>query len=418
VNLEESILSSLDESANVERAWDLGLKADHFESPINRAVFEFILEYWFDSNRQVAPTIDVIEHEFSGFKYTKPKETLTWLIETIQGRYRDNGLADVLETVAQDLGSGDGDLALRRMSSMAWDLTQSITNRRSVSDMAENYDERRLRYAERTQFSGQVKGASTGLAEVDAHMYGILPSELAVLVGYAGTGKTWFLASAAIAALRAGWRPYLVSLELSRKDVEDRLDCLASGVPYTPMTRGELTPEETKALLEAQAEIRDTGSLFVDHPPMDERTVQSIVNRARQRGANYILLDQLSFIRPRKEYKTRTDSITEVTNELKVEISEDESKHMAVLMAAQFNREMKKTGKAELHNIALSSNIEQVVDHAFAISQNEEMKVNNAMLLDQMKNRRGANQKWLLNWRLKHSTHISVDRQIADTDLM
>jgi replicative DNA helicase len=418
LNLEDNILSSLGTSEDIEKAWDLGLQAKHFQSPINRAIFEFTLQYWFDSDRQSAPTDDVIHHEFPSFKFTKPKETLSWLVDAIKRQWRDANLVEAIETVADHLSKDQGELALEKMSKMSWEITQAITNRRSLSDMSENADDRLNRYIERATFDGSVRGAPLGLPEIDNHIYGILPSEVAYLVGWTGTGKSWFLANAAISALKAGWTPYLVTLELSRKDIEDRIDCLASGVPYTALTRGELDKEQVDALKRAQEWLGDTGSLFVDHPPMEERTVQSIINRARQRGANYLLLDQLSFIQPRTNRHERRDQvIAEITNDIKTEVSEEESKFLSVVVAAQFNREMAKSGKASLEKIGLSSNIEQVADHAFAIVRTEEMAVNNAMLFQTMKHRRGAPKHWLLNWHLKNYTEISVDRELSESDL-
>lgn len=414
MNLEEGIISSLLDCESISQAFELGLREEFFESPTNKAVVSFILKYWFDSNRTVAATADVLEFQFPGVKIVKVEEALEWLIDSIKKRFKDLAIAEALEEIASKVADDHGAEALQLMASSAWEIARNTTDRRSIADVSENGDVRFARYIDRATNPGITKGAPIGMAEVDVHTSGIHQGELAVMVGYPGTGKTWMLVNAAVRALQAGYVPYIASLELSRRDIEDRVDCVMSGVPYTSLLQGSLVSEDVDRLKDAQDRLKALGSLYVDHPPFSERTVRSLVNKAREAGSNYLLIDQLSFVQPRKYYQSTADRITEVVNELKVDISERKETELAVLMAAQFNRESTKQGKERggLQHIGLSTSIEGVVDQAYGLTQSKEHRVNNAMVMDLLKFRRGPISSWLLNWQLVGGTRLSVEQEI------
>ena len=403
MELEISTLNLLTDCGNLEKAWELGLKSDHFGSDLNKKVFEFMLDYWFKSDSKIAATYDVVKYEFPSFKYTDEEETLVWLIEKLKEKYKRNRSAEALEDIAILIDDDKVDAAIKLMATQAHVITLSVTTRKSVSDMSTNIDERRRRYSERASFDGTVKGCPIGLPEVDSHTFGFLPGELWMGAGYAGTGKSWLLANAAISAAKAGWIPYIETLELPRKDIEDRIDALHSGLPYGPLSRGKLDREQVDRLKASQDELKNM--LIVDEPPEDERTVQSLINRALQRGANYVLIDQLSFINGTKDYyRSVTDKTTEIMNDLKQSIDT-----IPALVAVQFNRESKKDGKGGLHHLADAAAIERVADGVFGLDQTKELSLNNMMELSLMKFRRGPKASWMLNWNLRSRTEISVD---------
>lgn len=274
---------------------------------------------------------------------------------------------------------------------------------------------RRRRYEERAAFDGDVAGVPIGLHEIDSHSFGILPGELALVAALSKTGKTFLLAHAAIAARRAGYTPYFASLELSVTDMEDRLDAVLSGLSYEKIQKGKLTDDEHKTLNEEQDKFSALGSTFVEKPPKNERTVPFLVNRAWDVGADFLVIDQLSFLESatQNNYRDGHIRVGDIVNDLKLEISQDDTHAMPTLMAVQINREGSKADKLKLQHLALTSSLEQIADAVYGLSQSEEMRANRSMQMEQLGFRRGASKSWLLAWELGNRTNIAVRQEIS-----
>ena len=196
--------------------------------------------------------------------------------------------------------------------------------------------------------------------------------------------------------------------------MEDRLDGYISGLDMTSISNGNLTREEVLHLKEAQEEFASLGHFYVEKPTRDDRTVQSIVNRAREVEADIILIDQLSFIKPRRDYRDRRSAYEEIMEDLKSSISEDEESMFPTIMAVQLNRASVQEGEElGMQNLAVSSSIEQFADIVFGLQQSRELRTNNSMFLKILGIRRGSPEEWLLNWSLKGQTKIESRGTIA-----
>jgi replicative DNA helicase len=416
VDIELNLLRHMTKVENIRKIWDQGVKSKVFVDPLNRAAFDFAESYWLNARMQSAPTAEVLKHEFPSFEYEEPEETVEWLIGAIQERFVTNVVQDSVREVATQAGGGDPIGAIKTMYTSSWKTLQDITPRTSRSNLAENIDQRLERYTRRAAFTGEVRGLPIGLEQVDQHTNGVLPGELAAFVGFAKTGKSHILCSAAKAHRLAGFTPYVATLELSVEDFEDRLDAHMSGLSYTKIQRGRLEREEIESLRRSQEEFASLGPMYIEKPPRGERSVPQLVNRARQLGCDSLLIDQLSFMESRKGYAKTSDKITEIMFDLKSEISEDETAMMPTFLAVQFNREsMKlKKGRGGMEHIGLSASIEQTVDIAYGLHQSREMRVNRSLVLDIMGFRRGAPQTWLLEWDLAERTRLGVRGIIED----
>jgi len=156
--------------------------------------------------------------------------------------------------------------------------------------------------------------------------------------------------------------------------------------------------------------------VFIEKPRRGERTVQHIVNRAREVGADCLLIDQLSGMEAIGKYQSEKQAVDEIIENLKDEISEDEANMLPCFMAVQFNRESQKLkggSRGGGQHIALSNVITEKVDIAYGLYGPKEVRVNQSMIIEIIKNRRGAPGGWLLEWSLDKKTQIGV-REVYD----
>lgn len=415
MDLEKAVLAQLTETEEMRRAWDLGLRSVHINDTLNKGVFAFIEQYWQESHLRATPTREAVAYEFPRFDFpTEVEETTGWLVRKLKERHLRNTINKTVLEAAEKAGVGEVNEAVRLLQHESWQAMKQSIPRAGRVNLADNVEQRRDRYRTRADFQGDVAGVPFGLDQIDQHTFGILDGELAALIGFAKSGKSMMLCRAAVAARRAGYTPFFATLELSSQDMEDRLDAHHSGVPYEAIQKGRLTVEQALALNQAQEELSEMGPLYVEKLPRGERTPQYIVNRARDVGANFLIIDQLSFLEANTSYREQHQKVAEIISDLKQEISDDETSLMPTLLAAQMNREGNKAGKVELHHIAMSSAVEQTVDIAYSISQTAEERANHCMRLDTLGFRRGVPKSWLLEWRFTDMTRIGVRQELVD----
>lgn len=418
MDLEKSLLINIfGNEPNFRLAWDKGIRDEVFEDAVNKSVFRFTTDYWLKENTAKVPTQDVIEYEFPQFVFEENdgSRSVKWLIDALQGRYISNKTEEIVRTSAEKLSDGDEQGALRYMVDESIALRQQTLPRSSRSDFSTSVQERRERYAEAALHKENVNGAPLGFAEIDQHTFGIAPGELAVIGGYTGKGKSHILGHSAVAARIAGYTPLLITMELSVEEFETRLEGYHSGLPMQKIGRGTLDPNQLRQLHESQEKFSKLGPLYVENPEIGERTPERLVARARQLGADYLLIDQLSFMETKRTYQRVTDAYRELLLSLKSMIRDGTDEPLPCLLASQLNRASRtqKAERGQLENFADSALIEQTADIAMAIAQTREQKINKSVVLDLLKMRRGSTNSWLMRWDFEKETSMSVREELG-----
>jgi len=416
-DLERRLLAKLLVAEEISRVYDMGLPVEAFEDVVCRAAYDWIIDYWRNSNMSLAPTWVVMEHEFPTLNLTlmrsDEEESTEWLVGALQQRYLINQTQRImLEATERGRLDADPEATIGAMWRSLYSLTENVQARSARANMAENSEERMSWYLEAAEEN--VVGAPLGLDELDEWTRGVLPGELAVVAAYTKVGKSWMLAKATEKAQRQGFRPVVFSLEMTNKEMQKRIDAIASGVSWSRMQDNELMPNDEEALRRAHEFISQGGPLWVERPPRGERTVKAMCARARQLGANYVITDQLSWIDAEREYRgdrALTSKHGDIIFDLKEDISRESAGALPCFLAVQLNRETMRGnngGRGDLWNFANSSHIEQTVDIAIGLWRNDDMRDNNMMGIDIMGARRVGRQSWLCEWRLAERTRLRI----------
>lgn len=412
-DIERKLISKLTGNKDIALVWEMGLRAEVFEEPINRRVFEWMIEFWRETRMQTAPTWVVMETEFPAVSLIHNVEEPTeWLVQYLQRRWVINQGQEIIRTAVTNLPE-DPVATIANLWRSAYDITETTHPRLARADLSQNVAERREAYSRKN--AQQEMGMTLGLDEMDTHTRGILPGELAVVAAYTKTGKSFWLAHAAVQARRKGYVPLVMTLEQSVEEMTERIDAYYSRVSYARLQAGGLHADEMLALIAAREEMAALGPFYVEKPQRGERTVKNMASRYRQLGADYLIIDQLSFIDGDRAYqgdKAMTQKHSDLIFDLKDEINRESAGRIPCFLAVQFNRETMRDkaagGKGELFNFAHSSMIEQTADLCLALHRNSEMRANNTMGVSIIGARRSELREWALAWHLQNHSEISA----------
>lgn len=418
-DVERKLLSKMTQLEHIRRVHDMGMREEVFEDPYNRLMFAFMMEYWQKSQMQQAPTWIVMETEYPSIPLDhEVEETTDWCVEWLQRRFKKNRIQDIVRRAAQSM-EDDPDETLRSMWQEAYDTRLIVEPRNTMSDMSTNVQDRRERYNV-DKDNPNLLGVSFGLAELDEHTRGLRPGELAAIAARTKVGKSWILANCFVSAHKTGLRPLLYTLEMDIAEMEDRIDCLYSGVSYSKFIKRELSMDDMLDLEKARAELEKAGIAPLARPERGDRTVRMMTTQARQMGADIVLMDQLSWIDAEHHYtgdKAMQMKHGDLVSDLKQDIGSASAGKLATFIAIQHNRratERDQTGRGSLENLANSDLIGQTIDIGLGLWRNQDMRNSNLMGLDIMGTRRCDAKSWLLNWHLNSRTEIRIAEEYVE----
>lgn len=411
MSLEHKLLSTLTDPQNIAKVWEQGLRPEAFEDPFNAHVFEFITEYWLESEMKVAPTAYAIETARPGFKaQTGVEEQAWWLAEELKTRFTVNQGQEIVRQYV-DIHRTDPVTALKKLTEDGYRACEVISPRHSRSDMTD-FEERRRRYRTAEEIQ---PGVPFGLPEFDEHTGGLLPGELCCVGAYSKVGKTMLLLYIAVMARRAGFEPIIFSLEMSKEEIEDRLDAFLSGVSYSRLSRRKLTIKELETLYAAQEALVEmgTGKIRIESPEDGERTVAYLTARTRHTGSDLMLIDQLDFMDASRKVYSKKERFENILKELKTEIRKTSRGRIPCVLACQLNREsLDSADGPQLKHFADAAEVERTADLLLGLSRNKQERANRMMKLAVMAGRRCEPAQYLLSWDLVDRTHIAIEKRI------
>ncbi|MGO8752147.1 MAG: replicative DNA helicase [Thermoguttaceae bacterium] len=219
---------------------------------------------------------------------------------------------------------------------------------------------------------GGPTGVPSGFADLDALTGGFHDSELIILAARPSMGKTALALNIADhVALKSDVSTLLVSLEMSRLELAQRMLCARGKINGRKFRNGFLSAEEKKKLVETSS-ILSKAPLFIDDTP--SRTITEIAACARRlkRKANLgmVVIDYLQLIEPDNAKDPRQEQVAKIARRLKGMARELQ---LPVFCLAQLNRqaEAAKDNRPKLSHLRESGAIEQDADVVMFIHREE-----------------------------------------------
>ncbi len=317
---------------------------------------------------------------------------------------------------AEDYGRAIYDLALRRnligigedMVNVAYDAPVDVDPRQQIEDaerrlyeLAETgrYDGGFQRFADALasaidlaakayQRDGGLSGLATGLDDLDRLMGGLQRSDLVILAGRPGMGKTALATNIAFHVARGhrtetgedgrtetvdGGIVGFFSLEMSAEQLATRIIAEQAGVPSSKIRRGDITEPEFFRISEVAGEMQRMP-LFIDQT--GGLSIAQLATRARRlkrsRGLDLLVVDYVQLLQgsSRRSSENRVQEITEITTGLKALAKELE---LPILALSQLSRqvEQREDKRPQLSDLRESGSIEQDADVVLFVFREE-----------------------------------------------
>ncbi len=229
-----------------------------------------------------------------------------------------------------------------------------------ISAVLSDYYDRIGELAKRPE---DIFGVPTGFIDLDRMLTGLQPSDLIIIAGRPGQGKSGFLLSAAKnAALMHKKNVAIFSLEMSNEQVVQRLLAQETGIDSQRLRNGKLKEDEWSLLTHAVEVLGDTHIYLDDTPAITPLSLRTKCRRLHMEfGLDLIILDYIQLMGGDMRNENRVQEVSYISRNLKVLAHE---LNVPVLAAAQLSRavEQRTDKRPVLSDLRESGSIEQDAD--------------------------------------------------------
>ena len=239
------------------------------------------------------------------------------------------------------------------------------------------------------QRDGGLSGMATGLTDLDFKMGGLQKSDLVILAGRPGMGKTALATNIAYNVAKAfaqgdvrpdgsretvnGGVVGFFSLEMSAEQLATRIISEQTGIPSNKIRRGAIGETDFERIKDVSIELQslpfyvdETGGLSIGQLAARARRLK------RQRGLDLLVIDYVQLLQgsTRRSSENRVQEITEITTRLKALAKE---LNVPVVALSQLSRqvESREDKHPQLSDLRESGSIEQDADVVLFVYREE-----------------------------------------------
>jgi replicative DNA helicase len=236
---------------------------------------------------------------------------------------------------------------------------------------------------------GKLSGLATGLADLDHKMGGLQPSDLIILAGRPGMGKTALATNIAYNIAKVyeyeerpdgrretknGGIVGFFSLEMSAEQLATRIISEQTGIPSHKMRRGDIDPNIDFDRIRDAAREMDSLPFYIDET--GGISIAQLAARARrlkrQHGLDLVVVDYVQLLQgsTRRAMEGRVQEVTEITTGLKA-LAKD--LNVPILALSQLSRQVenREDKRPQLSDLRESGSIEQDADVVLFVFRDE-----------------------------------------------
>jgi replicative DNA helicase len=227
-----------------------------------------------------------------------------------------------------------------------------------------------------TRAPAGLTGVTSGLTALDNVTGGWQPSDLILIAGRPGMGKTSFTMACACQAEAAGQHGAFYSLEMGAMQLTKKAIATEGGYSTSQLVRGvDMSPDEAEALRERAAVLARSGLLVDDTPAISVAELRAKVAQAvAEHGVRIVYVDYLQLMTGDKT-GNREQEIGSISRGLKLIAKEH---NIPIIALAQLSRAVEARGgdkRPQLSDLRESGSLEQDADLVIFLYRPEYYKI-------------------------------------------
>lgn len=392
MNTEAEVISAVCKNKDIST-----LLADNVDEIFvsHRDIWEGLKSYYYKF--KAVPEAGVLQEKFKDFEPVSVKAETGYYLDKLKNEYLTARLKSVILQSGSSLKENAAARVLEEMQGKLASLSRYTNNVRDVD--ITDYDSAARHFEavkQRSAVMGGSPGILTGFEAIDkAYPTGMAPGHLIVAIGWPGKGKTWFTSYLACKAWEQGFKPMIISLEMSPETMRDRIyTMLGSGLfRASDFSRGDINLDDFRSW--GQKKFADKNSfVLVSNEGMGEVTPSTVQGKIDQHKPDLVILDYHQLFNDNKRSNSEVERNRNISREFKL-LAVTNNIPIIDITAATADDISDQEEPPMMSQVAWSKAIEYDADMAMAIH-----KYNNTNMIEVVsrKNRHGNEFDFYLDW--------------------
>lgn len=393
MNTEATLISAVCKNKDIST-----LLADNVDELFtsHKDIWEGLKSYYYKFKS--VPEAGVLLEKFKDFEIdNNVKAETAYYLDKLKSEFLSNRIKNIIIKSGSMLKEDAPSRVLSEMQAALSGLNKFTNNVRDLDitdteDAVRHFEATKVRSAE----MGGSPGIKTGFQAIDlAYPTGMAPGHLIVAIGWPGRGKTWFTSYLACKAWEQGFKPMIVSLEMSPENMRDRIyTMLGSGLfKASDLSTGDINIDDFKSWSKKKFENK-SGFVLVSNEGMAEVTPATIQGKIDQHKPDLVILDYHQLFSDNKKSMGATERNMNISREFKM-LAMTNNIPVIDITAATMDDVSDQDNPPMLSQVAWSKAIEYDADMAIAIH-----KYTGTQMIEVVsrKNRHGQEFGMYLDW--------------------
>jgi replicative DNA helicase len=377
----------------------------------HRDVWEGLKSYYLKF--KAVPDVSVLTDKFKDFEPVKVKGETAYYLDQLKNEYLAGRVRNLLLSSGASLKTEASSRVILEMQKELNTLGKLTANVRDVDltdfKLAEQHFES---VKNRSDAMGGSPGIMTGFKAIDyAYPTGMAPGHLIVMIGWPGRGKTWFSSYLACKAWEQGFKPMIISLEMTPENMRDRIyTMMGSGLfKASDFSRGNIDIDQfdewgTKKF------ANKNQFILVSNEGTGQVTPNTVQAKIDQHKPDIVILDYHQLFNDSSGAKSEVERNRNISRDFKL-LAVRNNIPIIDITAATMDDVSDQDAPPLLSQVAWSKAIEYDADMAIAVHKQPD---SNVMEIVSRKNRHGTEFGFYLDWDLNRGIITELyDKGIA-----
>ena len=361
----------------------------------HRDIWDSLKSYYYKF--KAVPEVGVLMERHRDFDPVETKGETGYYLDKLKNEYLTARLKNVILQSGSLLKENAAGKVLSEMQSKLATLAKFTNNVRDVDVTDLESAERHYQSVkERSLAMGGSPGILTGFEAIDkAYPTGMAPGHLIVAIGWPGRGKTWFTSYLACKAWEQGFKPMIISLEMSPENMRDRIyTMLGSGLfRASDLSKGDINIDDFKSWGQKKFEGKNSFVL-ISNEGTAEVTPATVQGKIDQHKPDLVILDYHQLFNDNKRSNSEVERNRNISREFKL-LAVSNSIPIIDITAATADDISDQDDPPMMSQVAWSKAIEYDADMAMAIHRYPNT---NMIEVVSRKNRHGHEFDFYLDW--------------------
>jgi replicative DNA helicase len=343
------------------------------------------------------PDIGVLQDKYGELETFDVKAETAYYVDELKNEYLSSRMESIMLKAAGAGRQGEAPaLVLEKMSAALSKLGRFTQNVRDVDVTDFESAETHFKAVQERSAVMGSPGIPTTFKSIDSvYPTGMAPGHMITVIGWPGKAKTWFTSLLACKAWEQGFKPMIVSLEMSPENMRDRIyTMMGSGLfRASDFARGDVNLDNFRAWGKKRFDNKG-GFVVVSNEGVSDVTPNTVQAKIDQHKPDMVICDYHQLFQNNGKSNSPTERGMAVSREFKM-LAVTNNIPLIDITAATQSDISDRDSPPMMSQVAWSKAIEYDSDMAFAVHRDEDSGLVEIVC---RKNRHGGMFDFYLDW--------------------